>query len=782
MVAGMQQDPLVGRTIGGCTIRSVIGAGGMGAVYLAQQENPSRMVAVKVMNPWMVTGNALRRFEIEAQTLGQLQHPGIAQVFEAGTFEDDSGIRPYYAMEHVSSGKTLSTYVAENKLDRQTRLELFRTICEGVEYGHRRGVIHRDLKPDNILVDAEGHPKIIDYGVACRTAADETTLVTEAGQLVGTLKYMSPEQVVLDSTDLDTRSDVYALGVILYELLAGEPPYDVSGTSITEATSRIRETPPRDLREINPTLKGDLNAICLKALEKDRDKRYQSVADFSEDLRRFLVDEPILAKPQTRGQQVQRLVRKHKAATAASVIVVLILVAATTVSIVFGVEATKKARIAQAYAEFLSGGLSSMDSVEIGGKFKADLLDEARKSLLREGLSRDEIALRMTAIESMLAAVNFTNIANRHITEVILEPMIGGIDEIFADVPQTQGMMLRKVAHQLYTLGQLQIAEESSRRAVELLGQELGSTHPQTLFARSSLAMVLYRSSQWNEAALIFQELLPLYREIYGPDHINTLEILDANGVMLISSGQEEEGLQLVGESLKARQRLYGEEDERTLWVMDNYAGCLTRLDRDAEAAEYARRAWNTWRRLRGDENTETLKAQTVLAAILARLERFDEAEELLRPVLPELRHQLGDHHRATLNAMQFLGTAIASQERYDEAEPLLLEQMQLSLDALGADDIDTFNSRDGLVDFYIKQQRFAEAAPLARANARSLYAAEGLQRIEAIRTLAELHEAWHESEPNAGHDAKAAEYLAQIEAIEGRKPDKADAVDTAVP
>ena len=340
---GMPAGPMP-ETIAGYAIKGAIGAGGMGSVYLAQQESPKRDVAIKVMNAGVVSRKAMRRFEFEAQTLGKLQHPSIAQIYEAGTYDDGSGARPFFAMEYVAGAKELNDYVDDNDIDQRTRLALFCAACEGVEYGHRRGVIHRDLKPGNILVDEDGNPKIIDFGVARSTDSDSVsaTLATEAGQLIGTLQYMSPEQVELDPGELDTRSDVYALGVMLYELLIGRLPYDLTGTSLTQAASRIREIQPKRLGEINATLKGDLETICLKALEKDREQRYQTVNDLAEDVRRYLADEPIMARPPTRAEQLRRFVRKNKAASVATCVVAAALVAATTISVVFAVEAGRQ--------------------------------------------------------------------------------------------------------------------------------------------------------------------------------------------------------------------------------------------------------------------------------------------------------------------------------------------------------------------------------------------------------------------------------------------------------
>jgi serine/threonine protein kinase len=219
----------VGRRIGQYKVKQVLASGGMGTVYLAMQDEPRRAVAVKLMKRGVTSRSALRRFRFEAQLLARLRHPGIAQIYEAGTFDDGAGGAPYFAMEYVPAARPLTAHAREKKLEVRQRLELFAAVCDAVAHGHQKGIIHRDLKPSNILVDSAGRPKIIDFGVARATDSDMavTTLQTELGQLVGTLQYMSPEQCGDDPLDIDTSSDVYALGVVLYELLCEELPYDL---------------------------------------------------------------------------------------------------------------------------------------------------------------------------------------------------------------------------------------------------------------------------------------------------------------------------------------------------------------------------------------------------------------------------------------------------------------------------------------------------------------------------------------------------------------------------
>lgn len=309
--------------IGHYTILRRLGRGGMGVVYEARQDHPRRVVALKVIKPGNITADQLRqleqRFDLEAQVLGRLQHPGIAQIFEAGVAKSGSRVRPYFAMELVR-GKPLAKFAAERQLNLRQRLELFAQICDAVQHAHQRGVIHRDLKPENILVTEEGQPKILDFGVARVTDADlqATTVQTDIGQLIGTIPYMSPEQVGGDPHELDTRSDVYALGVVLYELLAGRLPYDLSRRLIPEAVRIIREEEPTRLSSVSRSLRGDVETIVGKSLEKEKDRRYASAAEMAADIRRFLDDQPILAHPPSAAYTFAKFLRRHRAVAATS--------------------------------------------------------------------------------------------------------------------------------------------------------------------------------------------------------------------------------------------------------------------------------------------------------------------------------------------------------------------------------------------------------------------------------------------------------------------------------
>lgn len=276
--------------IGHYRILSVLGEGGMGIVYEAEQEQPRRIVALKVIQPGLTSLDLLRRFERESQALGRLQHPGIAQIYEAGTEDTGFGAQPYFAMELIR-GRSLMQYAEAHHLSTQQKLELMAKVAEAVHHAHQRGLIHRDLKPSNILVDETGQPKILDFGVARATDSDaQATRQTDVGHLVGTLSYMSPEQVLADPLELDTRSDVYALGVILYQLLAGRLPYTIS-QKLHETVKTIREEDPTPLSSVSRNYRGDIETIVAKALEKDKVRRYASAAELAGDIRRYLGNE-----------------------------------------------------------------------------------------------------------------------------------------------------------------------------------------------------------------------------------------------------------------------------------------------------------------------------------------------------------------------------------------------------------------------------------------------------------------------------------------------------------
>ncbi|MEM7228850.1 MAG: serine/threonine-protein kinase [Planctomycetota bacterium] len=342
------------RRIGPFTVKKMLATGGMGTVYIAVQDKPQRTVALKVMKAGLTGKSALRRFEDEVRVLGRLRHPYIAQIYEAGMHESPFGTVPYFAMEYVPGAKTITQYSLTHDLPIRERLALFVKVCDAVHHGHQKGVIHRDLKPGNILVDSKGIPKVIDFGVARTTDADlvSATLQTDVGQIIGTLQYMSPEQCDADPHDLDTRSDVYALGVMLYQLLCDELPYDVSTAPVLEAMRTVKEAQPENPSSFNKFLRGDLETITLKALEKDRDRRYESSAALAKDIERYLHDEPIEARPPSFTYQLRKFAKRHKGkVTAAALLMLAVIVGGVTSALGWREASTQRVRAEAGWQE-----------------------------------------------------------------------------------------------------------------------------------------------------------------------------------------------------------------------------------------------------------------------------------------------------------------------------------------------------------------------------------------------------------------------------------------------
>jgi serine/threonine protein kinase/formylglycine-generating enzyme required for sulfatase activity len=338
--------------IGAYRLVRVIASGGMGTVWEAEQDTPRRRVALKVMRFGFTAPEDSSRFRYESEILGLLQHPCIAQVFEAGTHVAETEV-PYFAMEYIEGAKTIVEYARDEELSVRERLELFLPVCDAIQHGHQRGVIHRDLKPSNILVDARGRPKIIDFGIA-RAATSELsrkTLETRAGEILGTLQYMSPEQFGPDPAAVDTRSDVYALGVVMYELLFGRGPYDLDRTPIHEAARIVTSDPAIRPSSLDKIHGGDLEWIVLKAIDKERDRRYASASELAADIQRHLDDEPVLAGPPSQIYKVRKFVSRHRFGVGASVLIVLLLVSGLLTSLYFRARSEDKAREATEQAQ-----------------------------------------------------------------------------------------------------------------------------------------------------------------------------------------------------------------------------------------------------------------------------------------------------------------------------------------------------------------------------------------------------------------------------------------------
>ncbi len=491
---------VVGRRFGPYRIMGVIASGGMGTVYEAEQEHPKRIVALKVLSDWETSSQVSRRFALEAELLGRLRHPNIAQVYESGVFEEEGRERPYIAMERVQ-GKTLLAHCEERGTGLRQRLQLYLGICDAVQFAHNQGVIHRDLKPDNILIDGFDEPIVLDFGVARATDSDlqRTTLRTEIGQLIGTIPYMSPEQVSGDPTAIDTRTDVYSLGVILYELLTGRLPLDLRDRTVPEALVVIREEDPRPLSSANRNLRGDLDTIIRKALEKDRDRRYDTVSELAADVRRHLEDEPILARPPSTWYQLRKFARRNRGFVTGSAVSLALLFAAVG----FGSYQYAQIDAASERARNMRGFI-----VKLIGSM--DPLSESKSLEIKDVLDRTAQEVGAT-------------FRGEPLLEADVRQMIG---RAFLSMPDCEERAL-----------------EQLRIAWDLRKKELGPLHPETLRTGHDYGRALSALADWNGALEVYREIAELRGQALGAEHPETIQTQSVVVKMLALLDRPEETL-----------------------------------------------------------------------------------------------------------------------------------------------------------------------------------------------------------------------------------------------
>lgn len=715
--------PVGARTIGSYIVEDILGEGGMGVVYRATQANPRRTVALKVVRPTLLTPRMLRRFEHESQVLGRLQHPGIAQVYEAGTADTGAGPQPFFAMEYVR-GTVLTTHCTNAQSTTRQRLGLFIKVCEAVQHAHQHGVIHRDLKPGNILVDQTGHPKVLDFGIARVTDSDihTATMQTDVGQLVGTLPYMSPEQIAADPTQLDTRSDVYSLGVILYELLAGKLPHDVVGKTIPEAARVIEHQRPAPLSSINRVFRGDLQTIVGKALEKDKQRRYQSASDLAVDLIRYLHDEPILARPPSATYQLGKFASRHRGLVAAFACVLLILtlgVAATGYQAVRATRAeraesarrieadqarveaeqqrdsaTREAKKADAVTAFLADTISSVDPAEKGRNVKlADLLDDAGKQLSENYGDKPDVAAALhAALARSYHGLGLEPEALAHVNAAI---------EMFTmttspDSADTQSARLT-LGRVLRRLAKFDEARAIFQPLLELREKTLGPDADETRRALEGLAWTYADQGKLSEAIVAFRDLGDRAERHGGPDAESTRSARRILGEIQLEAGDTVAAESLLLEVLGRTRRVAKPGDSELIAIQDSLQQ-LARVRGDYDSAiAYGRAALEDETTKYGPDHPHTLSRRTTLSRTLIQGGKLDEAVTALRDVLAIQRSKFGAEHFDTLTTSAFLADALQTMGQTTEAMELRRFVAEARVRLLGPDHPQSLIARTNL-------------------------------------------------------------------------------------
>jgi non-specific serine/threonine protein kinase/serine/threonine-protein kinase len=674
----------------------LIGEGGMGEVWLAEQKQPiRRRVAIKLIKAGMDTREVVSRFESERQALALMDHPTIAKVFDAGTTPEG---RPYFVMEYVA-GLPITTYCDRRRLSTRQRLALFISVCEGVQHAHQKAIIHRDLKPSNILVmevDGKPVPRIIDFGVAKATSQrlSTRTLHTQIGAVVGTLDYISPEQADSGGVDIDTRSDVYSLGVVLYELLSGTLPFDFRKIAYDEVLRCLREqdapNPSTRLRTQDgdsvltaknrnvdlPTLvsllQGDPDAITLKALEKDRARRYSTPLELAADICRYLRNEPVSAHTPSAAYRAGKYIRRHRIAV--SLVSLLVLLAAT-----FAVAQAiqlRRIRHERDRADRVTDFLTNM--------FQVPAPSEARGNTV-------------TARE-------------------ILDRSSNEIERGLGQEPEVRSQLMLVMAKTYENLGLFSRAHELMERVIEDRRRTLGPDHPKTLDAMSQMGWVLYREGREIEAERLTRATIDAQSRVLGPDDPATLESKDHLVWILIRQAHYAEVEKLEGELIAASGRKLGPEHPRTLRFMDGLAVAYANQSRFAEAETVYRKLIDLERRNLGADHPSTLATMHNLANMFFAEGNYEEAEKLYRETLQIQQRILGPDHPDTANTMTTLANTVRFENgRYAEAEDLYRKSLAIELRSMGPDHPYTTGAKEGLANVLSSEQRYAEAETLLR-------------------------------------------------------------------
>ncbi|HRX86850.1 MAG TPA: serine/threonine-protein kinase, partial [Phycisphaerae bacterium] len=797
--------------IGAYSIIRRIGEGGMGEVFEAEQESPKRRVALKVIRAGSLAPMLVRRFEQEALVLGRLQHPGIAHIYESGMVPINGRRQPFFAMEFIA-GERITTYAEKHGLSVRPRLELIARVCDAVQHAHQKGIIHRDLKPANILVVAQergtgtrglsgstaidplGQPKILDFGIARVTDGDvqAATMQTDLGQLVGTLAYMSPEQVAGDSSRLDTRCDVYALGVVLFQLLTSRLPLDIGGRSIADAARMIRDDDPLSAAGVVRALRGDVDTIIAKALAKSPDERYESAAQLAADIRRYLSDEPIVARPASALYNVRKFARRHRGLVGgllATFVVLLLGIAGTALGLASALQANRK--LAQTNVElsttnqkleetntdltkvsdFQSSELTGIDVPLMGQRVRAALLDAAPTD------QRSELAAR-------LGAVNFVDVARKTLKENFFGRAIASVDAQFADQPVLQARLLQDLASTMRKLGLQQAAAEPQGRALAIRRRELGNTATdtavsineagtlkqdlgdldgaealfrealavsqnnlgndsrQTLTLLGNVSGVLRLQGKLEEAEQLARDAVQRLQKIAGPDDHETIDALVTLGAVLRDEGKYADAEQYFREALAARRRVFGNDDLTTLMAISDLSGVLEYLAQYDEAATLTHEAYQTKLRTLGKDHPSTISSMMQVATQLSRQGKYARAEELLRDALARRRRLLGDDHPDTINTVEQLASVVSDMGKSKESEDLFRECLDRRRRVLGADHPATLRAMGNLGYILQQQGRSDEAEPYYRealAGLRRVYGDDHPHTLTAVGNLAVL-------------------------------------------
>jgi len=755
----------VPRSIGPYLLLRKLGEGGMGQVWLAQQSLPvKRQVALKLIRAGMYDDSVLQRFRSERQSLAIMEHPAIAKVFDAGA---TSGGQPYFVMEYVR-GLPITTYCDQKRLGIRQRLDLFIKVCEGVQHAHQKAIIHRDLKPANVLVvevDGVPTPRIIDFGLAKAVTPEvaDQTMMTRFGGFVGTPGYMSPEQADSSVADVDTRTDVYSLGVVLYSLLTGFLPFDAEKwkkKSVVEIVRELHEVDPptpsakikteapsaainserrgTDPGRLAKVLRGDLDWITMKALEKNRARRYGMPSELSADIARYLNHEPVIARPASLGYRIQKYARRHWIGVSVASGLALLLMGFA------GVQAAELRRITQErdranrITDFMTSMFNVSDPSQARGNTVTarEILDQASKEI-GAGLSKDP------ELQAQLMSV----MGNVYRDLGLYPQSLNLLQQAAAIQRRMLGQQNREtlktttdLAQTLDKSGQLPAAEKLGRENLELSLRAFGPKDPQTLAAMGSLGVFLEDEGKFAESEKMFREVLRTAETVLGPDNADTRKYRANLGLVLINMGDLAEGEKVSRAELQIDQSTLGPDHPQTLDAMNNLAVAISDQGRKADAEKIERTMLTIQMRVYGPEHPDTLRTMDNLGSDISDQGRYEEGEKIQSEALAIERRVLGPEHPLTLDNMGNLVNTYAEEHRYAEAEKLEEQTIEISRRVYGVDNPATSMNVYNMACIKAEEGRRDEALTLLRQSLNHGMAPQTALGIADDEDLKSLH------------------------------------------